>query len=38
MENQIAIRKATTEADVVTFLAQLRIYYERDIFPNPIDF
>ena len=35
MENQITIREAVTEMDVVTFWEQLHLYHKRDIFPNP---
>lgn len=37
MENQITIREAITEIDVDTFWEQLRIYFKRDIFPDPED-
>lgn len=37
MKNQIAIREAITESDVVAFWEQLHIYHKRDIFPNPDD-
>lgn len=35
MEHRITIREAVTEHDVVTFWEQLRIYHQRDIFPDP---
>ena len=35
MENQITIREAVTEYDVVTFWEQLHNYHKRDIFPSP---
>jgi RimJ/RimL family protein N-acetyltransferase len=35
MENPITIREAITETDVAAFWEQLRIYYKRDIFPDP---
>ncbi len=37
MENQIQLREAITEADVALFWKQLRLYQERDIFPDPDD-
>lgn len=37
MENQITIREAITETDVAAFWEQLRIYFKRDIFPDPED-
>ncbi|MDO4356187.1 MAG: GNAT family N-acetyltransferase [Clostridia bacterium] len=37
MEDQIAIREAIAEADVAAFWEQLRIYFKRDIFPDPED-
>ena len=37
MKNQITIREAITEADVATFWEQLRIYFKRDMFPDPAD-
>lgn len=37
MKNQITIREAATEQDIAVFLQQLRIYFIRDIFPNPED-
>ena len=35
MKNQITIREAATEQDIAVFWQQLRIYFIRDIFPNP---
>lgn len=37
MKNQISIREAITEADAAAFWEQLRIYFKRDIFPDPAD-
>ena len=37
MKNQITIREAVTEQDIAVFWQQLRIYFIRDIFPNPED-
>lgn len=37
MNDQISIREAITETDVASFWAQLRIYQQRDIFPDPED-
>ncbi len=37
MKNQITIREAVAENDVTTFWEQLRIYFKRDIFPDPRD-
>lgn len=37
MKKQITIREAITENDVATFWEQLRIYFKRDIFPDPED-
>lgn len=37
MQNEITIREAISEADVATFWEQLRIYFQRDIFPDPED-
>ena len=37
MKNQITIREAATEQDIAVFWQQLRIYFIRDIFPNPED-
>jgi GNAT superfamily N-acetyltransferase len=37
MKNQISIREATTESDIAAFWEQLRLYFKRDIFPNPED-
>lgn len=37
MKKQITIREAITEKDVATFWEQLRIYFKRDIFPDPED-
>lgn len=37
MNNQITIREALTETDVVLFWEQLYRYFKRDIFPNPED-
>lgn len=37
MENQIQIREAVTEHEVAAFWEQLRIYFKRDIFPDPED-
>ena len=37
MNDQISIREAITETDVASFWAQLRVYQQRDIFPDPED-
>ena len=37
MKNQITIREALTEEDAAAFWEQLRIYFMRDIFPDPED-
>lgn len=37
MKNQITIREAVMEQDIAVFWQQLRIYFIRDIFPNPED-
>lgn len=37
LSSPIGIREATTETDVATFWKQLRIYFKRDIFPDPED-
>ncbi|MGM9603043.1 MAG: GNAT family N-acetyltransferase [Faecousia sp.] len=37
MKNQITIREAIRSTDVATFWEQLRIYFMRDIFPDPED-
>ncbi len=37
MKNEITIRKAITESDATAFWEQLRIYFKRDIFPDPED-
>ncbi len=37
MNHTITIREAITEHDAATFWEQLRIYFKRDIFPNPED-
>ena len=37
MKNQITIRAAVMEQDIAVFWQQLRIYFIRDIFPNPED-
>ena len=37
MINQITILEAVTEQDIAVFWQQLRIYFIRDIFPNPED-
>ena len=37
MENQIQIREAVTEHEVAAFWELLRIYFKRDIFPDPED-
>ena len=37
MEHRITIREAVTDADAAAFWEQLRIYFQRDIFPDPED-
>lgn len=37
MKNPITIREAIRSTDVAAFWEQLRIYFKRDIFPNPDD-
>ena len=37
MNDQISICEAITETDVASFWAQLRVYQQRDIFPDPED-
>ena len=37
MKNQITIREAITQTDAAIFWEQLRIYFMRDIFPDPKD-
>ncbi len=37
MKNQILVREAIRSTDVAVFWEQLRIYYKRDIFPDPED-
>lgn len=37
MNDQISIREAITETDVASFWAQLRVYQQRDIFPDSED-
>ena len=37
MKSQITIREAVMEQDIAVFWQQLRIYFIRDIFPNPED-
>lgn len=37
MKDKIVIREAITEIDVADFWEQLRIYFKRDIFPDPED-
>ena len=37
MNDQISIREAITETDVASFWAQLRVYQQRDILPDPED-
>ena len=37
MNDQISIREAVTETDAASFWEQLRIYQQRDLFPDPED-
>ena len=37
MQNQITIREAITETEIVAFWEQLHLYHRRDIFQNPDD-
>lgn len=34
MKNAMTIREAVTETDIAVFWTQLRLYFERDIFPE----